>query len=412
MARVLLAWEIGSDYGHLMRFRSLAAELARRAHEPVLALCDLTHVESILGDTTYRVLQAPVFVSAVSGLPSPIGFAESTMRLGFLHVPALSGMCRGWRSLVETIDPQLLVLDYAPTALLATRGLGIPRVRVGTSFAIPPRTSPMPIYRWWRPESPARIAEAERIVLANANQVLARFEQPAMGGLSDLLEADDEMITASREFDQYPDRSDGSYWGDLANIDHGVTPSWPRVGARRVFVYLRPRFRDFALVLEALRSLDVSAIVHSPGVAPAQASRHTAANIAFSDNPLRMADVRQQCDLAICHGGSSTVEAVITAGKPVLVLPQHIEQLMTAKRVQQIGAGLATDYEKPAADYKRLIGRLLDEPSFVQAAQAIATAHAADDDRRDRLMRMVDRFEALIARGSMPGRPQAAEAAS
>jgi UDP:flavonoid glycosyltransferase YjiC (YdhE family) len=90
------------------------------------------------------------------------------------------------------------------------------------------------------------------------------------------------------------------------------------------------------------------------------------------------------------------VEAVITAGKPVLVVSQHIEQLMTAKRVQQLGAGLATDFEKPPPDYRRLIRRLLDEPAFTQAAAAIAQEHAHDDDRSARVSRVVDRFEALM----------------
>jgi len=396
MSRVLLAWEIGSAYGHLMRFAALAHELSRRGHEPVLALCDLTHVDEVLGATPFPVFQAPVFASTVSGLPTPLGFAESMMRLGFLHASALAGLVRGWHSLIASVRPDLIVFDYAPTALLATRGSNVPRIRVGTSFCVPPRTTPMPVYRWWRAEPTARIAEAERIVLANANQVLSRFALPPLQCLADLLDTDDEIITASAEFDQYPDRTDGRYWGDLANLDHGVVAVWPRVGAKRVFVYLRPRSRDFDLVMEALRGIDAAVVVHAPGIAPAQVQRHSCANIAFSERPLRIDDVRRECDLAICHGGSSTVEAMITAGKPVLVLPQHIEQLMTAKRVQQLGAGLATDFEKPPPDYRRLIRRLLDEPAFTQAAAAIAQRHAHDDDRSARVSRVVDRFEDLM----------------
>jgi UDP:flavonoid glycosyltransferase YjiC (YdhE family) len=408
MARVLLAWEIGGAYGHLMRFATLAQELARRGHAPVFAVCDLTHVDEVFKAAEFPVFQAPAFASAVSGLPTPLGFAETLMRLGFIHVSALAGMVRGWRSLMNAVRPDLLVFDYAPTALLATRGVDVPRIRVGTSFCAPPRTTPMPIYRWWRPESTARVADAERIVLANANQVLSRFSQPPMQRLADLLDTDDEVITASAEFDQYPSRTDGRYWGDLANLEHGVAPVWPRAAAKRVFVYLRPRFRDFALVMDALRGIDAAVLVHAPGIATAQMQRLSSANMAFSDRPLRMIDVRRECDLAICHGGSSTVEAIVTAGKPVLVLPQHIEQLMTAKRVQQLGAGLATDYEKPPPDYRRLIRRLLEEPSFTQVAAAIAERHAHDDDRDTRVSRVVDRFEALM-RTATPDRAGASQ---
>ena len=59
MARILLAWELGGDYGHLMRFLTLGRELARRGHEPVFALRELTHVDAVLGDEPFRVFQAP-----------------------------------------------------------------------------------------------------------------------------------------------------------------------------------------------------------------------------------------------------------------------------------------------------------------------------------------------------------------
>ena len=51
----------------------------------------------------------------------------------------------------------------------------------------------------------------------------------------------------------------------------------------------------------------------------------------------------------ICHAGVGTVETLVTAGKPVLALPQHLEQMMTAKRLAALGAGLVVDpNESPA----------------------------------------------------------------
>src|SRR6516165_5816485 len=221
MARILLAWELGGDYGHLMRFVTLAHEFARRGHEPVFALRELTHVETVLKDDAFRVFQAPFFAGNVVGLPPAIGFAETLMRLGFIHPTALIGVCRGWRTLLNAISPDLALFDYAPTALLATRGLPLKRVLFGTSFSVPPRSEPMPIYRWWRGEPAARVFAGERGVLANANKVLARFAQPPMSRLADLLDADEAIIAASAEFDQYPGRTGTRYWGAVANFDVG-----------------------------------------------------------------------------------------------------------------------------------------------------------------------------------------------
>ena len=397
MARILLAWEIGADYGHLMRYATLARELARRGHEPVFVLKDLTHVQTVLGDDSFRVLPAPVWNGDVSGLPPPASFAETLLHIGFLHPKALAGVCRVWRELVGLVAPQLMLFDYAPTALLATRGLGLPRMLFGDSFTLPPRTEPMPGYRWWRPELPQRVAEAERHALAGANAVLARQGQPPLARLADLLEVDDEIITTFQEFDHYPGRLGGHYEGALPNIEQGVTPDWPAAGSKRVFAYLKPRTRDFEVLLLALRALDVSVVVHAPGISTNLLRKHMAANIRFAADPVRMADVQRDCDLGICHAGGNTVQALVSAGKPVLLLPEHLEQTMTAKRTIALGAGLMADHEKPAPDYKRLLKRLLDEPAFTAAAQAVAARYAGDDPAA-RVVRMADRCEALLAR--------------
>ena len=400
MACFLLAWELGGDYGHLMRFLTLARELVRRGHEPVFALRDLTHVETVLGGEPFRVFQAPIFAGQVTGLPAAIGFAETLMRLGFVHPKTLIGLCRGWRTLVDAIAPDLAVFDYAPTALLATRGWAGPRVLFGSSFSVPPRTEPMPIYRWWAGEPLARVLASERGVLARANEVLARLGQPPMARLADLLDADETIIAASEDFDQYPGRTGARYWGSVANLDKGVSPSWPIVGQKRVFAYLKPNYRDFEKLLKAFGALDAAVLIHAPGVSDAIVRTYTAANVAFSEQPVRMTDVRRDCDVGVCHAGVGTVEALVTAGKPLLALPQNLEQMMTAKRLAAIGAGIVVNPGEPkSCDYGRVVRRLLDEPSFTAAAQAIATRNV-DEDPSGRVARIADRCEELLNPGT------------
>ena len=370
MLKVLLAWELGADYGHVMRFATLARELVQRGHEPVLVLKDLTHAEALLGSQRLTVLQAPLWLGDVSGLPPPASFAETLLRLGFLHPGALTGLCRAWRSLIALCKPDVLVCDHAPTALLATRGLGLARINMGDGFAVPPRARPMPIYRPWRPEPPARVAQAEQHTLNGANVALANLGQPPLRCLAELLEVDDEIIASFAEFDHYPGRQGARYAGPLPNPPQGVAPQWPLVDGPRVFAYLKPGARDFEPVLKALQGLDVAAVVHAPGVSTALQHRYLAANIRFSEQPLRMDDVCRECDIGICHAGTGTVQALVTAGKPVLLLPQHVEQMMTARAVLTLGAGLVVDGEKPAPDLRRLIKRLIDEPAFAAAARS------------------------------------------
>lgn len=169
-----------------------------------------------------------------------------------------------------------------------------------------------------------------------------------------------------------------------------------------MFAYLKPQARDFDKLLDALRALPVSVAVHAPGVSVAAQRRHLAANIRFHAAPLRMADVCQQAAIGICHAGASTTQLLVASGIPLLLLPEHVEQMMTARRAAELGVALVVDYEKPAPDFKRLLKRLIDEPAFGAAARVVQARHAADDPMR-RLGRIVDR----IARW-LPGRAGAA----
>jgi len=78
----------------------------------------------------------------------------------------------------------------------------------------------------------------------------------------------------------------------------------------------------------------------------------------------------------------------------VLALPIHLEQLMTAKRLAALGAGLVVE-PKESRDYVRLLRRLLDEPSFTIAAQAVAARHV-DDAPAARVTRIAQRCEELL----------------
>ena len=269
------------------------------------------------------------------------------MRLGFLHpvdadrpLPRLAHARRGDRA------GSLRLRLRAHGAARDPRAAVVPRV-FGSSFSVPPRTEPMPVYRWWNGEPIARVLASERVVLAGPTKRLRASREPPMARLADLLDADESIIAASEEFDQYPGRTGARYWGTVANLDKGVAPHWPIVGAKRVFAYLKPHFRDFEKLLEALRTIDAAVVIHAPGISARWCEAHGGER-RLQRRTVRMADVRRECDLGICHAGVGTVETLVTAGKPVLALPQHLEQMMTGKRVAALGAGLVVDPSRVA----------------------------------------------------------------
>ena len=398
MATILFAWELGGDYGHLSRLLPVALELARRGHTPVFAVRDLMGAEAILAPHDIRVFQAPLWLGQVTNLPEPISYAEMLMRFGFLNARALTGICRAWRHLVDAIQPDLLVLDHAPTALLATRGLGLARVNFGDGFCIPPAARPIPHFRWWQRENMARLADSEAHALTTANAVLLALHAPPLLGLADLAACDDTLMCTFAALDHYGDR-DGSrgpqdYLGPVFSLGQGADVTWPQTDGPKIFAYLKGGYPGLENILAALHGLQASVLAHVAGVARQTVQRFSSQRMAVSGEPLSMAQASAGCDLALCHGGGGTTAAMLLAGKPLMLFPMHMEQTMTARRLMALGAATSVAPEA-TAQLPRLLKKMLADAAPRQAAQAFAQSHLGYDQQAT-IRQAADRCETQI----------------
>lgn len=395
MALILFTWELGGGLGHLSRARLLALALRKRGHEPVFAFQDLSHAEALFGQEGFACYQAPLWMPRVAGLPHAATFAELLFRFGYLDPDGLLGVVRAWRGLFDLLQPDLLIADHAPTALLAARGMNMPKVQFGNGFAVPPRLCPMPPFRTWEKIDALRIEHSENRALASVNHVLRRLNQPRLNAFMDLFEVDEDFLCIWPELDHYPQRPISHYWGSTMLLNEGVLPVWPMGDGKRIFAYLKGDFAYLEPVLQALKALPYPTLIYAAGISPALVSRYQSANLAFASQPVGMDAIRRQADLMVCHGGDATVAAALLAGKPLMVLPMHAEQYGAAQNVERLGAGLnvAPDNYKP--DYRKLFKRLLSEPAFTQKAQDFAEKYSGFDSAVQ-IAQIADRCEELL----------------
>jgi MGT family glycosyltransferase len=83
------------------------------------------------------------------------------------------------------------------------------------------------------------------------------------------------------------------------------------------------------------------------------------------------ADVMPHAAVMVCHGGSGTVNMGLAAGVPMVVVPLFADQPYNARRVEEVGAGLALD----PSDLSRLpdtVRAVLAERSYRESAAIIA----------------------------------------
>lgn len=382
MARFLLCWEFGAGLGHAGRFKPLAQALLSQGHQVGLMLRDLVQTRTLLRDLDVPILQAPVWLHQTVGVPNPtVSLAEILMGNGYLSAASLEALVAGWRSAMHTLRPDVVVADYAPTATLAARTLGLPVATVGVGFSLPPDTSPMPAFRTWEPIAEGRLAHSEQAVLHTVNTVLAQAGARPLARLAELLRGDLPLLCTWPELDHYQRRAalpPGQAWfGPTFEAGQGEPPHWPDGTGPRVFAYLRAQHPDHAAVLQALAHLGCRTLCYMPEVAHGKAPPVVSAHIHYARGPVDLGQALPGCRLTVSHAGEATLAQSLLAGVPLLMLPLQAEQFLMANRVEEAGAGLnAALRPRPLACAPLLQALLEADGPHAQGARAIGQRHA------------------------------------
>lgn len=402
MARFLLCWELGGGLGHAGRFKPLAQELMRRGHQVDLVLRDVVHTRALLGDLNAqgaRILQAPIWLHQTAGMPNPvISLSEIVMGNGYLQADALMGLVEGWRGAMQLARPDVIVADYAPTAALAARTLGLPVASIGIGFYLPPDANPLPPFRTWEPIQAGRVEHVDQRVLNTVNEVLSRHEAPALTKLADLFRGDLPLLCTWPELDHYGRGelpAGQRYMGPNFQPAAGETPRWPEGDGPAVFAYIRSSHPDHLALLQALDQLGGRALCYLPEVAAGQPEPLRSPRIRYAKGPVHLGQALPQAQLVVCHAGEATLAQAMLAGAPVLMLPMQAEQFLLALRVEQAGAGINVASRPRPTNYKSLLTQMLGQPAHRQAAQALAQRYQAFSHEQQ-TAELVSAFESLI----------------
>jgi len=372
VATILLTWELGGGIGHLMNLRPIGAELVRRGHRVVAALRDLTHAGAIFEGSGIAFVPAPLVAGRRGPRYDPIcGFGQILGNVGFAEEAVLTTLLSSWQTLLDLVQPDLVVADHSPSALLALRGRPIPRVNVGLGFFCPPDSRPLPI--WVPPEDPLhrQAAQDEEAITATVNRVLEKFQRPKLARLGEIFGQVDEVVLATyREFDHFGPRPQLRYWGHWPFGTANPAPSWPAGAGPKVYAYLKP-YPGLEVLLTALQAQHLPTLIFAPAIVPALQARFADPCLRFTHQPVDLQQAAAQCDLAVVQAGHGTAAGLLLAGKPCLLIPLHLEQLMFAHKAAQTGAArvLGKEAEAPAAE---ALQDLLTNDSYRRSAQNFA----------------------------------------
>lgn len=382
MSRILLAWELGTGFGHLGPFLGLAPRLLERGHVLHVAAREISGAAQALGDLPVMLHQAPLCLNTYGGLQEPpLNYSEILMRYGYLEPSMLDAMLKAWRSLIRSTGADMVIADHAPTALLAARGLGIARAVIGSPFNVPP----------------ARLADSDRRVLAAINSRLPAAE--CLAAIHGIFDGATRLFSGVPELDPYGARDPADYLG-LQSLSTGhALPQWPAGEGVPVFAYLHADYPHAERALQALAASPARVLVHVLGGSAALVQRHAGARLQFAPGLLDFRRVVAECALCVCHGNVGTTLGMLQAGRPVLVLPKHLEHFLLGRALERLGSGRVVNPDDPAPDIAGALAAMLGDPAYGLSARAFAERHGAQSVGT-MIERAVARIEASAAQGA------------
>jgi len=396
MGRIVIAWELGAGYGHVSKTAPIAEALRRRSHDVVYIVRNLTRAETVLGAGAYPLLQAPIWLGPPGRQRPTHSYADILLRTGYADPRGLAALVQGWRELLALAPADLILAEHAPTALLAARVLGLPAVAIGAPYTVPPPSAPWPELRPWDPAPEAALLEAEAVALGGINAVLREAGHAPLRHPGELFEAGDSFICAFPELDCYRDAPGRHHLGPFAGSFGTAGPAWPEGHGPRHLVVADAGYWDLERLMDFMRGRNAPTLAHIRNLSPAQIERWESGMLRVTGEPLDLARLLPECDVVITHGGQGTLHAALLAGKPLLILPMHIEQLLNGLLASEMGVAMLIGLEREdRLDYGALLEPLLADPGFAARARAFAERHAGHDPAANAVA-VAARCEALM----------------
>ena len=378
MARILCAWEFGGDLGHVRRLLPIARELRRLGHEAAFVFRDLAPLGAH-ADEGFEWFQAPLMRLPATQNLSPLSPSDVLLNLGYADAPGISGALLGWRALCVLWQPDLVVADYAPGALLAAHMRGVPTTVIGSGFSLPPPGAPLAGYRDWNPVEPGVLRRLDERLLATVSKAFQNVGAASPPSAArELFAGDVNLVCNSPDLDPFGPREGVEYLGPIADASSGREVAWNTDARPRIFAYLKPRDARFVPLVTALRQVAGEALVAAPGLTDAQARELSSDRVRVFAEALNL-DALGSADLCVSHAGPGVASRAILAGVPLALLPMQLEQFLVARRLRSAGAADFISPDDPPPDFATWLTAIARRAELREGARALGRAHQGHD---------------------------------
>jgi len=360
----------------------MARALMQRGHSVRILLRELDAGADLPAAQGLHREGAPIWVGPTP-YPNPVNFGQILLNFGYGAHSQLVQLVDAWRDRLAGAD--LVIANAAPAAHLAARTLGVPSLEISQGFHAPPGGFPTPALREWDVPPIQTMVAADNQALDAINAVLQMRASAPIRTLGELYSGRSLLLTYP-ELDVYSRPERIEYLGVVPTGEDGCTPQWPRGSGPRVFVYVQNSYPGTQRLVRSLRALDVPTLAFVRGLNPADGARLGSESVAITSSPMSVAKMLPQADLVICHASHQMTAQALLAGKPLLLLPTHVEQMLNARRVERVGAGISVVPYRDDSDFDTPLAILVEDQRYALQAKAFSGRYARLRDPIDRIV--------------------------
>lgn len=392
MAKVMLVWELGDGHGHVGPLASLARGLIARGHEPVLVSRRVDYAHGSLAAESVPILQAPV----VRAVPLPDGrgrsmssWSDLLLMVGYRSADALEPTVRAWAATFDTVKPDLIVTDFAPTAIVANAGRR-PALALGWAYTLPPRH----LAKTPTVSGGERMMSDEAILDVIRQSQRRRGLPAAPGTLLEAIFPEECRVNTLPELDFFSSHRQSPAIGPIQPLPSPMEP----VATNGWFGYLSLANEASEVALDALATSGLPGEVHLRDAPPDALDHWRRRGLTVHDRPANLAEAAGRARFVVHHGGLRTMEATLALGRPQLLVPAHIEHMMNAKQAETLGVSRVLD-GTALADPRVIASRISEiatDENLAATAWAVANTLSMPDAAQN-LASLVADCEKLLA---------------
>lgn len=404
MAHVLVGYELGGGHGHVHRLMPLVRALEQRGHRVTFFLRNIFENANLLARERRAVLPVPDLVARIPGAPVPAPLAsylDIMCTAGFYRRQVLHAGMMTWNTLLAQAKPDLVVADHSPVLLLACFGR-IPVVQVADGFTMPPAEDDLfPLFRKGRKPlvDPAH-------VLRVMQDVQKHHRQPLPQTVTEPFRTAGRLVCTLPELDPYaPLRRD-----PVIGPVEGLKPPLPahaetsKGGKPHFFAYVSLEHKRTRPFLQGLKASTMSGEVFARGMTDDVAKALQRPGLTVHRDPQPMDAVLARSSVILHHGGNGTCCAALSAGRPQILLPTHMEARLSADAVVARGCGrLLAAQEASQEGVPPVLNAVAADRPMAARATALAREIAARGPQRT-VERIVDTCLAVLDGRSGGGR--------